>query len=188
LIENLKYLLRHIVEYNESDFTDLEGAFIPNKIRKGEILLAPGEICKEFYFVNNGCLRVFFLDRSGKEKTRLILPDCSIGTSLSSFISQSPSLECIEALENTEVMTINRKRFYLLMDSSQNWNRFYVRILEMAYSFQNKKIEDLVVLSAKQRYEKLFAENPALIQKVSNKVLASYLNIREETLSRLKSR
>ncbi len=68
------------------------------------------------------------------------------------------------------------------------WKIFYQRILEMAYSFQNKKIEGLVTLSAKQRYELLLKETPILVQKLSNKILASYLDIAQETLSRLKSK
>jgi TRAP-type mannitol/chloroaromatic compound transport system substrate-binding protein len=69
----------------------------------------------------------------------------------------------------------------------ENWKNFYQKILEKAYSFQNRKIETLVTLTAKQRYEQLLTENPAFVQRLSNKVLASYLDMREETLSRLKS-
>ncbi len=58
----------------------------------------------------------------------------------------------------------------------------------MAYTFQNKKIESLVTLSAKQRYEQLMQENPAIIQTLSNKIVASYLDMAQETLSRLKSK
>jgi len=58
----------------------------------------------------------------------------------------------------------------------------------MAYSFQNRKIEQLVTLTAKQRYNIVLKENPVLIQRLSNRILASYLDIREETLSRLKSK
>jgi len=68
-----------------------------------------------------------------------------------------------------------------------NWKIFYQRILEMAYSFQNRKIEQLVTLTAKQRYDNVLQENPALLQRFSNRVLASFLDIREETLSRIKS-
>jgi CRP-like cAMP-binding protein len=57
----------------------------------------------------------------------------------------------------------------------------------MAYLYQNKKIENLVTLSAKQRYDKLLTETPIYVQRLSNKILASYLDITQETLSRLKS-
>ncbi len=83
---------------------------------------------------------------------------------------------------------ISHADFYRLNSQMDNWRNFYQRILEMAYSFQNGKIEQRVTLTAKQRYEVILNENPALVQQVSNKILASYLDIREETLSRLKSK
>lgn len=114
--------------------------------------------------------------------------DNHIGTALTSFISQKPSVEMIEALEDTELLAISHADFYRLNIQMDNWRNFYQRILEMAYSFQNGKIEQRVTLTAKQRYEVILNENPALVQQVSNKILASYLDIREETLSRLKSK
>jgi hypothetical protein len=60
--------------------------------------------------------------------------------------------------------------------------------MEMAYSFQNRKIESLVTLSAKERYDLLIKENPKAVQRLSNKIIASYLDIKQETLSRLKSK
>jgi CRP-like cAMP-binding protein len=115
------------------------------------------------------------------------MPDYHIGTALTSFISRKPSVEFIEALEDTELLSISHSDFYRLNKDLDSWKMFYQRILEMAYSFQNKKIEHLVTLTAKQRYNLVLKETPILIQRVSNKVLASYLDIREETLSRLKS-
>jgi len=100
---------------------------------------------------------------------------------------QKPSIEVIEALEDTRLLSIGHGDFYRLIREMDNWRNFYQKILESAYSFQNRKIEALVTLTAKQRYEQLRTENPALIQRLSNKILASYLDMREETLSRLKS-
>jgi CRP-like cAMP-binding protein len=114
--------------------------------------------------------------------------DNQIGTTLLSFISQKPSIELIEALDDTDLLAINHNDFYRLVKEIDSWKNFYLRILEEAYSFQNRKIGGLVTLTAKQRYEQLLTEKPILIQRLSNKVLASYLDIREETLSRLKSR
>jgi len=113
--------------------------------------------------------------------------DNHIGTALTSFISQKSSIEFIEALDDTELLAINHADFYRFNKEMDSWKNFYQRILEMAYSFQNRKIEQLVTLTAKQRYDNVLKENPLLIQRLSNRVLASYLDIREETLSRLKS-
>ncbi len=152
------------------------------------MLLSQGEVCKEFYYIRSGCIRTGFLTKEGQEKTRYVMCDHYIGTALASFISKEPSFEFIDVQEDTELFAISRDDFFQLNDELNSWKLFYQRILEMAYSFQNKKIESLVTLSAKQRYDQLLKENPILTQKLSNKILASYLDITQETLSRLKSR
>jgi CRP-like cAMP-binding protein len=186
--DKLKILLRAITDFDEAQLDKIVFCFKPKSIKRNSIILHEGEICKEFYFIHKGCIRTYFIDKNGHEKTRYVMLDCSIGTALTSFISQKPSFEFIEALEDSELLVISHQDFYRLNNEIDNWKIFYQRILEMAYSFQNRKIEALVTLTAKERYDQLLKENPAFIQRLSNKVLASYLDVREETLSRLKSK
>lgn len=177
-----------ISDFEEQELDKIIASFVPKSVKRNTLLLHEGEVCNAFYFIDNGSIRTFFIDKNGSEKTRYIMPDCSIGTALTSFISRQPSAEFLQTLEDTELLSISHTDFYRLNKQFPNWSVFYQKILEMAYTFQNKKIEQLVTLTAKQRYEKLLEENPNLIQKVSNRILASYLDMREETLSRLKSR
>lgn len=188
MAEKLKSVLKMFADFDENELVKILSCFKLKSFSKNDILLHEGSISKEFYFVQTGCIRIYFVDKNGHEKTRYIMLDNHIGTALTSFISQNPSIEMIEALEDTELLAISHTDFYHLNSKIDNWRNFYQRILEMAYSFQNRKIEQRVTLTAKQRYEIILNENPALIQQVSNKILASYLDIREETLSRLKSK
>lgn len=175
-------------DFDEHELNKISDCFKPKSVKKNHILLHEGSICKEFYFIQTGCIRTFFIDKNGHEKTRYVMLDNHIGTALTSFISQKSSFEFLEALEDTELLTINHSDFYRLIKEMDSWKNFYQRILEMAYSFQNRKIEQLTTLTAKERYNHVLKENPVLIQRLSNRVLASYLDIREETLSRLKSK
>lgn len=186
--DGLKILLKIFAEFDNEELDQIVNCFKRKSVNKGDILLYEGSVCKEFYYIHRGCVRTFFIDRNGHEKTRYVMLDQHIGTALTSFISQKPSIEFIEALEDSELLAINHSDFYKLNNKIDNWKSFYQRILEMAYSFQNRKIEQLVTLTAKQRYDNILKENPVLIQRLSNKVLASYLDIREETLSRLKTK
>ncbi len=175
-------------EFSEQELEKISNCFKPKTVLKNSILLSEGSICKEFYFINKGCIRTYFIDKNGHEKTRYVMLDKHIGTALTSFVAQRPSIEIVEAIGDTELLVINHSDFFSLNKEMDSWKNFYQRILEMAYSFQNRKIEQLVTLTAKQRYENVLKENPILIQCLSNRVLASYLDIREETLSRLKSK
>jgi len=183
----LEKLLKHVSKFEKVELDKILGYFKPKLAPKNTLLLQNGEICREFYYLHRGCLRMGFLDKKGDEKTRLVMTDCNIGTALTSFIHQKPSLEFIEVVEDSELLCISYDNFYKLNRESIQWAYFYQRILEMAYSYQNKRIEQLVTLTARERYDIVINENPLLIQKLSNKLLASYLGIREETLSRLKS-
>jgi CRP-like cAMP-binding protein len=187
MTEKLKLLLNFITDFGEEPQGRIVKCFKPRSVKQNSTLLSEGEVCKEFYFVHTGCLRTYFITKEGHEKTRLILPDMSIGTALTSFIEQKPSFEFIDALEDTELLAISHKDFYQLNKEEMQWKEFYRKILEMAYSFQNRKIESLVTLSAKQRYEAFVLGNPGLVKRLSNKVLATYLDITQETLSRLRS-
>lgn len=175
-------------DFDRQELDEIASCFKSNSVTKNTVLLQEGNVCKEFYFVCKGCIRTFFIDKSGHEKTRYVMLDNYIGTALTSFISQNPSFEFIDTPDNTELLAINHSDFFRLNKEMNNWKIFYQKILEMAYSFQNRKIEQIVTLTAKQRYDNILKENPILIQRLSNKMLASYLDIREETLSRLKSK
>jgi CRP-like cAMP-binding protein len=187
-MDQLKYLLKSIADFNDKELDKICSCFKFKSVKKNTILLSEGEVCKEFYYVQRGCLRTYFITRQGTEKTRFVTLDCSIGTALTSFISQKPSFEFIDVLEDTELWVISYEDFYKLNNELDHWKDFYQRILEIAYSFQNKSIENLVTLTAKQRFEEVLNTNPILIQRLSNKILASYLDITQETLSRLKSK
>lgn len=188
LTESLKGVLKYVTDFSNEDLELIVKHFYPKSAKRNTYLLHEGSVCKEFYFVNKGCLRTYFLDKTGNEKTRYIMPDLHIGTALTSFVYQQPSSEFIEVLDDSELMAISHYDFYRLNKELDSWKIFYQKMLEMAYSFQNRKIEGLVTLSAKQRYEQLLREQPFLIQRLSNKVLASYLDVKPETLSRLKSK
>ena len=186
MTENLRLLLKNFADFEERELDQIVSHFRPRSVKKNSMLLNEGMVNREFFYVHSGSIRTYFIDRKGFEKTRYIILDNQIGTSLTSFISQKPSFECMDALEDTEMLAINKQDFYLLNKDMDHWKRFYQRILERAYSFQNRRIEALVTLTAKQRYEQLITMNPLLTQRVSNRILASYLDMREETLSRLK--
>jgi CRP-like cAMP-binding protein len=188
MTDKLKIVVKMFADFDRRELDQIASCFEQKFVPKNSILLHEGTICKEFYFIHTGSVRTFFIDKNGHEKTRYVMLDNYIGTALTSFISQKPSNEFIETLDDTELLVIKHSDFYRLNKEMDSWKIFYQRILEMAYSFQNRKIEQLVTLTAKQRYEYVLRENPSLIQRVSNKVLASYLDMREETLSRLKSK
>jgi len=150
--------------------------FKPKSVKRNAVLLTAGDVCRDLYFVNKGCIRTY------------LAFDGIIGTALSSFITNNQSFEFVDALEDSELLCINRANFYKLVDDMPEWADFYRKLLEFAYSYQNKRIENLVTLTAKQRYDDIMKNHPEYFQRLPNHILASYLDMSQETLSRLKSK
>lgn len=184
----LKRYIHLNVSISDAILDEIVQYFKPLIIKRNTKLLSQDETCNKLYFISEGCIRTYYLTKQGNEKTRFIAFDGMIVSSLSSFISQQQSFEFLETLENSELLYISRVDFYELAKKHPEWEKFYLRLLEFAYIYQNKKIEELVTLSAGERYASLVKEHPGYIKRLSNKILASYLDITQETLSRLKSR
>lgn len=159
-----KDFIRELAEVNKQDMNRIMSCITTHKVKRNTIILYQGEVCNHFYFLDNGCMRTYYITKEGQEKTRLISFDNSPVTALTSFITQKPSVEYIDALEDSELLSISHDNFFILLNEIPSWALFYQKMLELAFAFQNNRIEDLVTLSAKERYEKLLKEQPHYIQ------------------------
>jgi len=181
------YLSRHI-NIDDEHINSLETVFHPKTTKRNEILLEAGSICRYMYFVNKGCLRVYLMDENGRESTRFLVPEGRIGTAFPSFILQEPSLAYIQSIEPSDLLHINFQDFRRLPDLIPGWEKFYALTLEQDYIASIKRIESLITMGAKERYALLMKENPGFIKRLPSKIIADYLGISQETLSRLKAK
>lgn len=156
--------------------------------KRNEMLLLAGNVCPYIYFVNSGCLRVFMLDVNGKESTRFLVTEGRFGTAFPSFNLQEPSLAAIQSIEPSDILYISNHDFNDLLDNFPGWEHVYRVSLEKDYIASIKRIESLITMDARQRYQLLMETNSSLIQRLPSKIIADYLGISQETLSRLKSK
>jgi CRP-like cAMP-binding protein len=188
VIMNNIFQIKTFTELAPGQFKKILTRFKPVTVKRNTFLLNEGEVCKKLYFVQKGVIRTFLIDKGGKEKTSSVMLENYFGTAWMSFITQQPSKEFIEATEHSSLFVLSYAEFHKLVNTDILWKDFYLKAIEFAFINQNRKVEALLSLNAQQRFQKLLNGNPALIQNVSNKVLASFLHMREETLSRIKSK
>jgi CRP-like cAMP-binding protein len=93
------------------------GHFKPMVTKRNAFLLTPGEVCKHYYFVNKGCLRLFSVNDAGEEGTCYFAFEGSFGTALPSLIDQQPAFEFIQTIEPSELLVIGRDDFFRLVDT-----------------------------------------------------------------------
>ena len=186
--EQLAIYIRQRIAVTDDELHTILSCFIPLKSVKNEFLVSQGQASQRMFFVGKGCLRIFFINGEGQEATRYLAFENNFATAMVSFITDEPSLEFIQAVEPTESLYISQKDFRYLLDVIPTWEKFYRSYLENAYVNNTNRLMSFITMSATERYCHLLDQNPMVVQRLSNKIVASYLNISQETLSRLKSK
>jgi CRP-like cAMP-binding protein len=174
-------------QFNEEQLNHILSYFKPMSIKKNAILLEQNTVANQLFFIKKGCLRLYYVNEEGNILTRFMAFENTFLTSIVSFISREPSLEYIQAVENSEVFIIPYHEFIHLRKTIPTWDSLYIYILEYGLTVINAKLSSLITQNATERYLNLLKNNPELVQRLSNVNLAAYLNISPETLSRLKS-
>jgi CRP-like cAMP-binding protein len=188
LMHELLYkYIQNKTEIDRETFLAICHYFKPKTVKKNKLILMEGEVCNHNIFVNQGCLKIFLINEEGKELIRYFAFEGKFGTALTSLIEQKPSIESIQAVENSEVLMIARKDFFHLVDTVPQINFIYRDILEMAYTTSQKRIYGLQGNTALERLRWLMEYQPEILSRLSNKVVAAYLGVTPYTLSRLKS-
>lgn len=180
--------IKEIITPTDEELATILACFKPMEVEKNELLVMQGQTSQRTFFVGQGCLRIFFITEDGQEATRYIAFENNFATCLSSFIAKAPSLEFVQALIPSSLLYITHKDFYHLLEIIPSWEKFYRHYLEKAYVNNTNRLMSFLALDAKERYRQLLETNPEVVQRLPNKIVATYLNISQETLSRLKSK
>ncbi len=188
MTEQLEQFLTITIRATTDDLDKILSCFKVRQVTKNEILLSNTETCRHVYFINSGSVRAYFIDEEGNEATRYIAFENNFITTLNSFITQTTSTEFLQATEMGEVLTISYQDFRQLLLMLPIWKDLYIKQLEIAYTTNAWRLESFIKMDAKQRYDYLFETNPKVIQRISNKIVANYLGITQESLSRLKGK
>ncbi|QVY64364.1 Crp/Fnr family transcriptional regulator [Polaribacter sp. Q13] len=184
----LTNFIKKNIHIDDEDLKIVLSYFKAIKKKKNEILLSNGKNSQVSYFVKKGCLRLFYINEEGKDVTRYIAFENQFATELVSFITNEPAQETIQVIENSELLYITHDDFRHLMTIVPKWKDFYSIYLEKAYVNNSKRLISFTTLDASERYKQLFKINPNIVKRLPNKIVASYINISQETLSRIKSK
>lgn len=186
--EKLSNYIKKSIDVKDEDLKIILSCFKPLKKNKNDLLLSQGQTSQRTYFVGKGCLRFFYINEEGKDTTRYIAFENQLATALVSFITNSPSTEYIQVLEKSELLYIDHQDFNYLMEIIPKWREFYCIYLEKAYVNNANRLMSFTTMDALERYNQLLKFNPTVVRRLSNKIVASYINVSQETLSRLKSK
>jgi CRP-like cAMP-binding protein len=188
MFEKLEQYLKNKTTIDAPTLEHICSHFAFLKTKRNEMLLLQGEICKHYYFVNKGCVRLFTINKDVVEGTRYFAFEGAFGTALPSLIEQTPAFEFVQTIEKSELLSISRDSFFHLVDTVPQFAFVYRQILEISFISAQKRIYGFQGLDALEKVKWVINYNPTLLTRVSNKMAASFLGLTPATLSRLKSK
>ncbi len=155
-------------------------------IKKGETVLNLKERCSDLYYIEKGLLRGYYFNEE-KEITNWFAQEGEFATCFYSFIAQKPSFECIQALEDVELIQISFSNLQQLYKQFIETERIGRIITETYYIKLEERLLSMQFKTAKERYHNLIDTRPTLLQRAALGQIASYLGISQETLSRIRA-
>jgi CRP-like cAMP-binding protein len=174
------------------DLTEDEKKFFTSllkikKLRKKQYLSQEGEISRYEYFVNKGCLRTYLIDEKGLEHiVQFAIEDWWTGD-MYSFLTQTPALYTIDALEDSELICLEKNALEELYIKVPKFEKFFRHLLQNAFIAGQRRIIENMSMAADQRYCRFIEQYPLMEKRLPLKQIASYLGITPESLSRIRS-
>lgn len=181
LIEYFKRLTKVSDELEK----ELRSRSIPITVTKGAFLHKAASICKKTYWIQKGLLRTYYL-KEGKEITDVFASEGEWITSAKSFIKNEPDQYYLQAIEDSEVYALSNNDLMFLFENFHEMERFGRISMSMYYLRLSEKLESYQFTSAKDKYGHFCKSYDSILHRLPLGMVASYIGITQETLSRIR--
>lgn len=173
------------------DLTDEEKKFFltlvkPRKIRKKQYLLQAGEVSRFENFVTKGLLRAYTVDNKGQEHIAMFAMEGWWISDLYSFLTNTPATQYIDALEDSEILSIEKSDLEKLYLVVPKFDRLFRKLLQNAFVASQQRILAGISQTAEEQYLAFVKKYPTLEQRIPQHQIASFLGITPETISRIR--
>lgn len=155
---------------------------------KKTMLLQEGEICQFEAYVEQGCVRTFYIDEKGFEVTLQFGIEDWWVSDIASFSDQKPSFLYIETLEDVKLLTLSPQNKELLLAEIPKFERVFRLLLQRNLSATQHRLVNTLAMSAQEKYLEFLRKYPTIPQRVPQHYIASYLGISAEFLSKIRTR
>ena len=159
--------------------------YIEETYKKDEFIVEPDKICSKVFFIKSGLVRRFFINK-GKDVTIWIYCSNQMATSMPSFFLQKPAYEYLQACEDTVTYSLSFQNEQLLLEYPL-FAKFQLKLLRAYLSGVDEVNYKFKLMTAKEKYTYLLKYFPEIIQKTKLKYIASFLDVSQETLSRIRA-
>lgn len=168
----------------KEEWLEIEKALTYKEVKPNQLVLEQGQVCRYLYFVEEGLLRYFIL-KDGEEVTKFFTEAPYLFTSQVSFNNRKPANENIKTIEHCKIWAMHYDDAYRLLQLP-GWETFIRKITQEVQYYTEVILEEIQTQTAEERYRFMLNDNPALLQRIPLKYLASYFGIAAPSLSRIR--
>jgi len=186
--QELEQYIKSQGKIGQKELEQITACFKPIKTTRNEMLCNIGQVCKYFYFIKKGCLRMYEIDEKGNEVTGYFALEYSIISAITSFILQKPSRDCLVSLEASELLMISHNDFYKLVNTVPPFANVYHKFMEFAFIHSQMRIYSFLGMEGIDKIRWVIEHEPKLLSRISSKAVASYLGMTNSTLSKLRAK
>lgn len=176
------------ISLTEEEETLVKQYLTPKKLRKKQYLLQEGDICKSIAFVEKGVLRAYSVDEKGNEHIIQFGLEGWLISDLYSFLSNEPATYNIDAIEDAELVLINKSAHEELLRKLPKYETFTRLNITGAYLAMQKRLTSIISSTLEERYTGFINLYPNIVQRVPQHMIASYMGLTPETLSRVRQK
>ncbi|RSC93045.1 Crp/Fnr family transcriptional regulator [Tenacibaculum singaporense] len=185
-LPNFKKYLIEKGGLSEDDYLQIQSFISLKNVSKSDFLLKEGDVCSHFFFVEKGLLRLYALNEEGKENILQFATENWIVSDRGSVYFQEPSSYYIDAVEDTHVVMLDEGFINKVSEINTDYRRKNEHLLQKHIRQLYKRISQLLGASAKRRYLDFVSMYPDIMLRVPQWMIASYLGITPESLSRVR--
>lgn len=183
--EKLRQHIEKIVPLTNEEFTFISTHFTTKKFKKHQFIIQEGDTVRYSYFIISGLLKLVHTDNGGKQHIVSFAMEDWWESDYYAFFTQTEATLSLECLEDTEVLCCTLEGYNKLCDSLPKMQRFFLEKANFGFLGSQRRIISWLTSNSKERYEQLLKQYPSLMQRVPKSLIASYLGVSRETLSRL---